>query len=429
MQSVNREQAGMDVDELMARRRTGFTLEQSFYTDPKIFRVDMDKVFKRYWLYAGHVSQVRHPGDFLTFTIGTDSIIVIRGKDSQLHGMFNVCRHRGSQICLELTGRVQKLVCPYHQWTYDTNGTLIGAKHMPEGFNKLSFSLHPVHVRVLEGLIFVCLNENPPDFDSVIKDIDSQLKPHGLEKAKICHTICYEVKANWKLVMENYKECYHCPGGHPEFCSVTLSHPVMVSAKAWEEQQAHQAERWEYWNSIGIETKLVDFSIDRFHRCCRYVLKKGYLTESLDGKPVAPVMGDLPHHDMGILGVNINPIFSLQACSDYAVTLNMKPVGPNLTLYELNWFVREDAVEGVNYDIDRVTAFWRITTEQDIQLCENNQRGVNSSRYEPGPYSPVELDQVERFVQWYLVALGYPRNKVKGYSHFSGFEAYSSDWA
>ena len=125
---------------LLARQRSGFCLEQPFYTDPEIFEMDMERIFRRYWLYAGHVSQITNPGDYFTFEIGRESLIVVRGQDQRIHALFNVCRHRGSRLCVEGSGHSKRLVCPYHQWVYDTDGALLSAAR----WRKISIALRTV---------------------------------------------------------------------------------------------------------------------------------------------------------------------------------------------------------------------------------------------------------------------------------------------
>lgn len=390
-----------DVQALVESRRDGWSLERPFYTDPELFRADLDRVFFRYWLFVGHVSQVRETGDYFTYEIGDESIIVIRGRDGDVHALFNVCRHRGSRICLEAAGRAKKLVCPYHQWVYDTDGTLIAARHMPEDLDKAASGLHRASVRVMEGLIFISLAEEPLDFDPVVADIQPQLAPHELATAKICHTRTYEIRANWKLIAENFRECYHCPGTHPEYCR------AVESAGAYEFGGDADARRRYYencqvrWKAFGLPIEPVEFSRDRWHHCSRYPFREGFVSETLDGRPAAPLMGRFTEPDMGVFAIVIFPNFWFESSADYAVTIRHTPVSPSLTRTVVNWYVHADAVEGKDYEVENVTAFWRATGEQDWKLCEDNQAGVNSRRYQPGPYSSHE-SEVNLFVQWYL---------------------------
>ena len=386
---------------LIAARRPGWSLPRPFYTDETIFAADLENVYMRQWLYAGHVSQVQRAGDYFTFELGDESLLIIRQHDDPdggIHALFNVCRHRGSRICTERAGHTKKLVCPYHQWVYGTDGALLAARGMPADFNKQNFGLKRANVRVLEGLIFVSLSASPPDFAAFANDVESLLQPHGFPRAKICFSHTYLVHSNWKLIVENSRECYHCHAGHPEYCSVMFP-PGNMDGPAREKQFK---ERMDHYANIGLASRQVE---GESHHASRYPFgKAGYVSESLDGKPVAPLMGKLTEPDAGVLGVVLFPNFMFEACGDHAVAFRFMPVSARVTQVQAQWFVRADATEGKDYHVGRVTDFWKTTGEQDWKLCEDNQAGVNSTRYESGPYGEEEAG-VERFVKWYLKAL------------------------
>lgn len=396
---------GSSVAELIARRQPFYSLEQAFYTSEAVYRAELHRVFRRSWLYAGHISEIPRAGDYLTYSLGNDSVILIRGEDGAVHALANVCRHRGSRLCSEHRGHAGKLVCPYHQWVYGADGSLLSAKHMPEGFDPAGFSLAQVHVRNLEGLLFVCLGD-PPDFTGVERDIVPQLQPHGLARARIAHREVFDLRGNWKLAMENWRECYHCAVGHPEFCRVTGADHMFASERGRQAYNQREAARRERWNSTGLPTRYIALDPHRnFYAVNRYALADGCVTESMDGKQVAPLMGTILDADAGTLGVNIFPIFSVQVHCDYAFVLNMKPTAIDRTAYEILWLVREDAVEGRDYDLRTLTEFWRVTAAQDVALIEANQLGVVSPRYVPGPLSAIEREHMELFIRWYLHAL------------------------
>ncbi len=391
----------VSIRDLIERRRAGMSLEQPFYTDPNIFDIEMERIFGRYWLHAGHTSRIPNRGDYFLYTIANESIIIVRDQDLEVRALYNVCRHRGSRITTAPTGQVKSLVCPYHHWTYKLDGTLLAARHMAEDFDKSPFGLHRAHVRVVEGLIFVSLGGAPPDFGPVERDIRPHARPQGLERAKICHTRHYDVRTNWKLLVENFRECYHCGPAHPEYCKIVGFASGIDSPRIAAENETLTAEHEAHWQKIGIDTRHIDLMPNTWHLAIRFPLRKGFFSQSLDGQPVAPLMGSYTERDMGALAVVIYPTFWFEAGSDYAVTMRFTPAAATLTNVEMNWLVHQDAVEGVDYDVERLTAFWRATGEQDWRICEDNQAGVDSSHYKPGPYSPVESD-VEVFVRWYL---------------------------
>lgn len=230
------------IAELIARRRPGWSLEQPFYNDPELFGLDMERVFRNTWLFAGHANRIPHPGDYFTHQLGNDPLVFIRGDNGEVHGHFNMCRHRGSRICLEASGHARKLVCPYHQWVYEKDGALSTALSMPADFDRADFGLVPIATRVVEGLIFINFATNPTSFDPMERAIRSHLEPYELDRAQICVTKTYQVRANWKLVEENFRECYHCPVGHPEYCHVTS--PVGEERANYPAFRAAQEERW-----------------------------------------------------------------------------------------------------------------------------------------------------------------------------------------
>ena len=163
--------------DLIAQSSPGHSLAQAFYRDPAIYRRDLERVFMASWLYAGHISEVPKPGDYFLFQVGDESVIVVRGRDGEIRALVNVCRHRGSRVCVEQKGSAKRFMCPYHAWTYDLDGRLVAARLMPEGFDKAAHGLTQLHVRVFEGFIFVNFAETPDDFAALEEDLAPRLKP------------------------------------------------------------------------------------------------------------------------------------------------------------------------------------------------------------------------------------------------------------
>jgi phenylpropionate dioxygenase-like ring-hydroxylating dioxygenase large terminal subunit len=380
---------------LLSAYKSGWSLAQSFYTDEKIFKLEWEYIWQKYWLFAGTTAAIPNPGDYFTYQAHTDSIIVVRGNSGEVYAHYNTCRHRGSLICLKEKGTTAKLICPYHQWVYDKDGSLLKSRLMPGDFDRSQFGLHPVHIQVVEGLIFISVAEKPPDFKKVIKEYTPFLKPYQINNAKVAYTKRYELRTNWKLIAENFRECYHCGPAHPEYCNAVIGANLRESAD--EELAVRRVE----WQQKGLAINNVDFENDSFHFAVRYPLRPGVLSYSLDGKPVAKPMGDHKDFDAGVLGLVVYPNFWMDAVSDYMWTMRLTAISPSLTYIDLSWLVDKDAKEGVDYKLERLTDFWRITGEQDWELCENNFKGIQSSHYQPGPYAPIELDVV-KFVDWYI---------------------------
>ena len=209
--------AAPDWAALVGRRTPGHPLEGPFYTSPAVFDLDVAAVLARTWLFVATEAEVREPGDFVTVDVGPYSVIVLRDDDEVVRALHNVCRHRGARVLSERSGSVGNIVCGYHRWTYATDGSLLHAGDQPAGFDTSCFGLKPVHVRVVAGLVFVCLADEPPaDFDDVVATVSPYLLPHQLHRTKVAAQVDLVEEANWKLVMENNRECYHCEGGHPE---------------------------------------------------------------------------------------------------------------------------------------------------------------------------------------------------------------------
>ncbi|MBL7740920.1 MAG: aromatic ring-hydroxylating dioxygenase subunit alpha [Chitinophagaceae bacterium] len=386
------------VQQLIRNYRPGFSLEQAFYIHSDVFAYEWEYIFKTQWLYAGSTAQIPKPGDYFLYQLRQESIIVIRGNHGEVHAHYNTCRHRGSAICLADAGHAVKLICPYHQWVYDKDGTLLQARMMPDDFCKEEYALQSVQVRVAEGLIFICLSADAPDFSPVLKSLAPYIRPYNIHKAKLACKKNYILQANWKLVAENFRECYHCGGAHPEYCN------AVIGASLREDTQALTTDKQQDWKAKGLATELVEAVNDTTTYAIRYPLRPGIESYSVDGKKVSIPMGMHTDHDAGVVGLVNYPNFWMDAVSDYIWTMRVTPVSASVTDVEFCWLVDEKAIEGKDYTIERLTEFWEITGEQDGKLCENNFKGILSSAYRPGPYAPVE-DQVMNFVNWCVARL------------------------
>lgn len=398
---------GASLRGLIGRHKAGWTLERSFYTDPEVYAAEMERVFVSNWLYAGHISLIPKKGDFFQWEVAGAPILIARGNDGQVRAFLNICRHRGTRVCQPPSGNADSFICSYHQWTYDTCGTLKSARLMPRDFDKSRFGLKPVALRIAEGNIFICLAKDPPALDSVLRDVHEHLEPYELDRTKIIHTEEYIVKANWKIVVENFRECYHCVGNHPELC-VLMPHVAIDSPAQMEMFQRAVASAEPQWEKMGLCTQSVPMSARGYH-VMRFAFRDGIHTQTIDGQPTAPFLGRLTGPDAGVVATSLNPNFWLEVSCDYNTLWRLTPDGPDRSRIRADWLVREDAVEGVDYHPDKVTAFWRVTLDEDWGLCERNHAGVTSRGYEPGPFAPG-LDKRATlgesgagfFVEWYL---------------------------
>jgi glycine betaine catabolism A len=385
---------------LLAERRRGFTLPQGLYVDPQAHEFDRRAIFERHWLQAGLVSQLSRPGDYLTFEVGSSSVIVLRNDQGDIGAFFNTCRHRGARLCREKTGHIsRRLVCPYHQWAYDLQGHLAQAPRMHPAFEREGIRLAPVRVETVAGVIFVCLSEDAPDFAPFRAALEPRLEPHELIHAKVAHTVTLIERADWKLVMENARECYHCRAGHPELMrSFSDFTAPDVSGRAADWIATYEAR----CEARGLKSGSV---IGPWYEIGRYPLTEGVLSYTMDGRPaVTKRLGRVGDGDVGVMWWALQPNGFNHVAGDYGFFFQALPTGPLETTVTGTWIVHEEAVEGVDYDLARLAEVWTATNDQDRALSENNQRGVVSLAYTPGPYSQTSEQLVLRFADWYCDA-------------------------
>jgi phenylpropionate dioxygenase-like ring-hydroxylating dioxygenase large terminal subunit len=389
--------------QLLCNYKSGYSLEQPFYTSKEVFDAEWKSIFQKHWLFAGNLAQIPKAGDYFLYHLQNDTIIIIRGNNGEVHAHYNTCTHRGSAICLADKGHAAKLICPYHQWVFDKDGTLLNARMMPDDFCKEQHNLSSVQVKEVGGLIFISLVNEVPGFSAIEKSLQAYLLPFQISKAKVACIKNYTLKANWKLVAENFRECYHCGGAHPEYCS------AVIGANLRENTDELTLAKQKEWNAKGLATKLIEATPGTTTYAVRYPLRPGIESYSVDGKRVSLPMGLHKDHDAGVVGLVNYPNFWMDAVSDYVWTMKVTPVDACTTDVEFCWLVDEKAVEGEDYLVDHLTAFWEITGEQDGKLCENNFKGIQSNAYKPGNYAPVE-DQVINFVDWCVEQL---KNEIK----------------
>ena len=389
-----------DLAALLARQRPGRGLERDFYLDRAIHDAELARIWGRRWLFLAHSADLAEPGRFATVDVGREPLLLVRGRDGVARGFFNVCRHRGSRVCTGEAGRVHRLVCPYHAWTYDLDGRLVSDARAHEA-EAATLGLKPVAVAEIEGLIFASLAASPPDIAPAVATLGAGLRPQGLARAAIAHVAEYRVAANWKLVFENNRECFHCPVAHPEYvrANYDIHHDTPARAGEIAARTRAEGERWAAMG-LGAPTLVSDMTHGWF-RLNRTPLVPGFATESLDGAPVGPPMGEYREVDVGTLRVTTFPNFWMHGSGDHAVTTRLLPLGPEATAVRVTWLVAAGARAGIDYQLERLLPFWQRTSEQDWTLVENVQRGVASRAYEPGPFAPAKEGNVDQFLAWY----------------------------
>ncbi len=396
---------------LLDSRQPGHGLPRPFYHDELLYRAEMDAIWRQGWLFAGHSCQIPKPGDYFLYNVEGDSVILLRGDDGKVNALYNVCRHRGSVICQEAEGSVKRFICPYHQWTYGRSGNLLLQHGMQAGLDKSQLGLHHAHAREVEGLIFISLAREPGDFETAYQAIAPVARPQGLGRARVAKVMDFEVDSNWKLVWENNRECYHCNVNHPQYIKANFDHYnaddtiPRVAERLKAVTTRLEARLAAQGMSLRDETGMTEFPDPDhgiWYAANRTPMEAGYVSESMDGRQVAPLMGDYTDPDVGTLRVRTMPNFWIHASCDHGVSVRLTPNGLTHTSIRMIWLVDARAEEGRDYDLEKLLPFWLLTAEQDWAICANQQRGVNSHAYTPGPLSTYKEYNLDRFLRWYL---------------------------
>ena len=387
--------------------RAGYSLPREYYTDPAVFEQDMQRMLLKHWFCAGHVNSVPATGDYFLVDLGRESVIVCRAADGEVHALVNVCRHRGSRVCVTRSGTASGggFTCPYHAWSYGLDGRLRAAREMPTDFRREEFSLKRLPLRVLEGLIFICFAEAPPSLDDAARALANAAGTHGWSQAKVAHRAHFDIRANWKLAVENYMECYHCQPSHPEFARRhVFARPASQTAELEQAARARSVAlgiRIDDVDGYGLNARSGQESI----AVMRSALQAGHVSASKDGQAVAPRMGAFTQHDGSSTYFDVGPISDFLAYSDYGVIYRFIPRRVDLTEMEVIWLVHADAEAGRDYTVESLSWLWQVTSVEDKLIIERNQQGVDSRYYEPGPYS-LQEEYAARFAGWYLSEIG-----------------------
>ncbi len=389
--ATEKQRLAEDLETLLDTQRPGYALSRGFYTATDVYEEDIKSYWNKTWIWVGHVCQLPQKGCFFRFDFGPESLIIARDKKGEVGAFINVCRHRGARVCVEQKGKTHAFTCPYHAWVYELNGNLRAAREMDEGFDPAEHGLLRAHVRVFEGLIFVCTAENPPEIDAAIEALRPAVAPFRLEHLKIAHEASYPVPANWKLAVENYMECYHCGPAHLDF---SMSHSLKDPASITPELLASLTEASvaaglpENSDVLINTTAEIENGIDAYSG--RYALYPGFQTGSKTGELVAPLLGELKQPFNGANDLQLGILNNLLIYSDHVVGYRFVPRGVQETDIQMVWYVREDAEEGRDYDVDDLTWLWHVTTLDDERIIRVNQEGVNSYHFRPGPLSQME---------------------------------------
>jgi Rieske 2Fe-2S family protein len=340
------------------------TLTGRYYTSPEVFDNEQETIFLRHWLCVGREETLTQSGSFFVRTLASESVIVVRDPSQQIRAFHNVCRHRGTRICEQASGTFGRTIqCPYHAWTYGLDGRLLGAPSMDgvDGFDKDNYPLHAAPLALWEGLIFISLTVPPASFDETFAPLFGKFKGYNLPQLRTVRRIDYDVRANWKLIFQNYSECYHCPIIHPGLAKLTPADSGANDLTSGPFLGGHM-------------------TISR---------EGGSMTTS--GRACAMPVGDLPPEDLQrVYYYSSFPNMLLSLHADFVMVHTLWPESPGRTRIECEWLFHPDAAARDGFNPDDGIGFWDTTNRQDWHACELSQLGVASRAYVPGPYSPRE---------------------------------------
>jgi len=417
----------------------GRTIPAELYLDESRYLADEKYLADNLWIYVDHVARIPNPGDFFVFEYGrSESILVVRGKGGDVKAFYNVCRHRGSRLCrhdadappgdprlsvkqLGQSGNSPVFRCPYHAWTYDTEGSLIYAYGMQEDFNPAENGLLPCHMNIESGNIFINMSRQaePPDFDTEVAQLRALGERYGMADLQIGARDQYVIKANWKLAIENFLECYHCGPAHASL--VTTHHwDEEGTREQWAERSAQvrdwapDAERQRYYGdnveggqAAGMGGGMGGGDSDSTAEDGPWpstsgMLNPGFVTGSMDGKPVAPLLPNIKEwgHQSSVVTTGWSTGY-WQCYDDHIAVARFTPRDVDHTDAEIIWLVHPDAVAGRDFEPDNVKALWHVTIQEDNWITANNHNGIRSGAYGSGRYSGSELSLVA-FMDWYM---------------------------
>jgi glycine betaine catabolism A len=340
------------------------TLPARYYVDADYFVEERERFFAGMWAYVGRHDEIPRAGDAMLRDVADESLIVVRGDDRVIRAFYNVCRHRGTRLLTEPESCVGKRIqCPYHAWTYDLQGRLVGAPHMDEGtrFRKEDYPLKAVSLASWDGHLFVHLGEHPEPIENQLGDLPAKFSPWGMGDLVRAHRIVYDVAANWKLILQNFSECLHCSVIHPALQQ--LSHYLSGE------------------NEPATSTYLGG----------RMDLRDGIETLSMGGKSTLstlPGLGEVDRRQVCFYVLLPNLLLSLHP--DYMITHRLNPTAHDRTEIVCDFHVRPDELARPGFDLGDVVEFWDLTNRQDWHVSELTQLGLKSRAYSPGPYSDRE---------------------------------------
>ncbi len=408
-----------DVDDSINKLKTKLAAETKkpnramdpyFYRSHLVHDRELEHIVFKSWIYALHESELPNSGDFQLLDIGEDSIIIARHTDGELHAMHNICRHRGAAVCEDPCGNRATFVCPYHGWVYNLDGSMRAARemHVLSEFEPHEHGLKKIRLISYMGLVFINCDPEAADFLGPLSHLSEPLGAYRLEKAKVAYKKTYRIDANWKLVLENYLECYHCATSHRAYARLHTLKDLEENVRPVLDAMLARSDEITGVPGMSTSYRKIYLDAEGFGACSytsRYGLFDGYVTGSRDGQPVAPLMGSIQAYDGGAGDYQMGPLTFMLNYPDHCVLYRFLPRSVTQTDLEIVWYVNGDAEAGKDYQVEELIWLWDHTTQEDEYIIMRNSKGVNSRFFEPGPYHPEFEETLRDFVHWYLHSL------------------------
>lgn len=365
------------------------TLPGHYYTSEAVFAAEQSDIFEASWVCAARAGDLLQPGQFKKIQIGRESVLVVRGRDGMLRAFLNVCRHRGAQLCTESEGQVRRtLRCPYHAWTYALDGKLVAAPNLAAltdddgvAIDRYRYGLVPVALTEWLGYAWVCLADVPPSFeDTVVGEVTLRLGDagaidrYGVDGLQLGRRIVYDVAANWKLIVENFMECYHCAAIHPELVDVL---PEFARGMAAQSYIGHGAE-------FGSEVT-------------------GFTVDGSAGFGMLP--GLMPEQDRRYFAITVRPSVFVNLVPDHIIFHRMYPLAVDRTVVECDWLYAPDIL-AAGHDLSRSVELFHRVNQQDFEACERTQPAMSSRAYRHGGVLVPAEHHLAEFHQWVVSRLG-----------------------
>ncbi len=361
------------LEAILAPGAPGRMLPAEAYTAEAVLSWERQHLFAETWICAGRSADLADAGDRRALRVGDDSVVLVRGEDGRLRGFYNVCQHRGHELQPEnTTVRRNAIHCPYHAWTYALDGTLRFTPRYdePPGFDPAQHPLVPVRTEEWHGWVFVNASGDARPLEQHLGGLEAEIERWAPEGLVVGAGHTYEMAANWKLPVENYHECFHCPAIHPELC-------VVSPPNSGENSEDHEGLWIGGWMVLADDAETMSF-------------------DGRSGGVVLPGLDDTWRRRVHYIGVLPNLLISLHP--DYVMTHRVEPLSPDRTFVECQWLFDPEALARPDFDPAYAVDFWDLTNRQDWTACEGVQRGVASRGYRPGPFSDEE-DAVTQFVR------------------------------